>query len=127
VADARYYGESEELLDRHAWYRKNSHNRQMSLPGSFRPNDLGLFDLLGNAEEWCEDPYFYYPSGTRGRPKKDNFSIQYLKNTDNQISRALRGGSFAFDALDVRSAYRSSGAPVLRINCSGFRPARTYP
>ncbi|HEX3628776.1 MAG TPA: SUMF1/EgtB/PvdO family nonheme iron enzyme [Verrucomicrobiae bacterium] len=25
--------------------------------GSFRPNDLGLYDLSGNAAEWCEDSY----------------------------------------------------------------------
>ncbi len=25
--------------------------------GSFRPNDLGLYDLAGNAMEWCEDFY----------------------------------------------------------------------
>jgi formylglycine-generating enzyme required for sulfatase activity len=25
--------------------------------GSFRPNSLGLYDLAGNAAEWCEDSY----------------------------------------------------------------------
>ena len=40
--------------------------------GCFRPNTLGLYDLSGNAAEWCEDPY----NGNSGR-------------------RELRGGSWA--------------------------------
>src|SRR5262249_38511930 len=80
VADARYYGETEELLERHAWYATNSHNKKMTLPGSFRPNDLGLFDLLGNALEWCEDPASLYPSGTRDKPKEDIFRIRDLNS-----------------------------------------------
>jgi formylglycine-generating enzyme required for sulfatase activity len=40
--------------------------------GCFQPNALGLYDLAGNAAEWCEDPY----NGNSGR-------------------RELRGGSWA--------------------------------
>ena len=25
--------------------------------GSLLPNDLGLFDMLGNMYEWCQEPY----------------------------------------------------------------------
>src|SRR5262249_33608727 len=76
VTDARYYGETEELLARHAWYTTNSRNRNMALPGSFRPNDLGLFDLLGNALEWCADPALLDRSGARGKPQEDNLHIE---------------------------------------------------
>jgi hypothetical protein len=126
VADARYYGETEELLGRHAWYTMNSRIKNMTLPGSFRPNDLGLFDLLGNAYEWCEDPALLYPSGTRGKPQEDNLYIQDLKSIDGQRSRVLRGGSFILNALVVRSAYRGSHAPAIRNIVVGFRLARTY-
>ena len=40
---ARYYGETEELLPKYAWYAKNS--QEMTWPvGSLKPNDFGLFD-----------------------------------------------------------------------------------
>jgi formylglycine-generating enzyme required for sulfatase activity len=126
VADARYFGETEELLARHAWYTTNSQHKNMTLPGSFRPNDLGLFDLLGNALEWCEDPSYYYQPGTRSNPKEDVFGINDLKSIDIQISRVMRGGSFGLGALSVRSAYRNLYAPSSHSAINGFRPARTY-
>ena len=30
--------------------------------GRKQPNDLGLFDMLGNASEWCSDAYRKYPA-----------------------------------------------------------------
>jgi formylglycine-generating enzyme required for sulfatase activity len=48
-----YHGETEDLLDRYAWYSKNSHARKLAPVGLLKPNDLGLFDMLGNALEWC--------------------------------------------------------------------------
>jgi formylglycine-generating enzyme required for sulfatase activity len=126
VADARYYGETKELLVRHAWYTTNSHDKKMTLPGSFRPNDLGLFDLLGNALEWCEDPAFFYPSGTRNKPKEDIFGIRDLNSIDIQTVRVLRGGSFSWPAQNVRSANRYFTGPAVRFDVNGFRPARTY-
>ena len=32
--------------------------------GRLLPNDLGLFDMLGNVYEWCQERYSY---GARGR------------------------------------------------------------
>jgi formylglycine-generating enzyme required for sulfatase activity len=40
----------------------------------------------------------------------------------------LRGGSFNYDALGARSAYRDYYFPDYRLNAlHGFRVARTYP
>src|SRR5262249_2345702 len=47
-------GEAEDLLGRYAWYVLNSPSRSQPV-GLLRPNDLGLFDLHGNAWEWCQD------------------------------------------------------------------------
>ena len=48
------FGESQDLLDKYAWFHGNSPN--ISKPGGKKkPNDLGLFDMLGNVWEWTQD------------------------------------------------------------------------
>jgi serine/threonine protein kinase/formylglycine-generating enzyme required for sulfatase activity len=51
---SRYYGETEELLEKYGWYSKNGKERTRPV-GSKKPNDLGLFDLHGNVYTWCQE------------------------------------------------------------------------
>src|SRR5262249_16677266 len=113
---SRYYGETEELLGKYAWYTTNSQNKAMLPGGSRKPNDLGLFDMLGNALEWCPGlPYFYKAAadGQAVEDIEDKENIKYIKD-DN--SRLLRGGSFTGGAVGVRSASRFGYAPGNRVN-----------
>ena len=89
--------------------------------GSLLPNDLGLFDMLGNTFEWCQDRPVRYRPDRIGR-------IVDLINTYEQINtnRVLRGGAVSCIQEDVRSASRSFFAPAYRSSEFGFRPARTY-
>src|SRR5262249_22902939 len=109
-------GEAEDLLPKYAWYSANSPTRSRPV-GLLRPNDLGLFDLHGNAWEWCNNRYQY-------------FMDMRIINTDDKVDDdgsgyTLRGGTFDQDPQYLRSASRSEGLTGGRL-LTGFRPARTY-
>jgi formylglycine-generating enzyme required for sulfatase activity len=118
-----YFGFSLELLGKYAWYLANSKEHAWSC-GSLLPNDLGLFDMLGNEIEWVHDGV------NRALPEKGRlFSdvINISESVNETIPRILRGGSFLFQPASVRSANRFRIQPSLRLANCGFRPARTYP
>ena len=62
---SRYYGHSIDLLDAYAWYQANSKEHAWTC-GSLFPNDLGLFDMLGNEFEWCQDSSNASKPGKKG-------------------------------------------------------------
>ena len=103
---SRYYGESLDLLGHYAWYQQNSNNRAWPC-GKVKPNDLGLFDMLGNVYEWCQDEYSAY-SSAQPPPVIDNTSISLFVNSN---ARLARGGAFSDHPALVRSAYRVGERP----------------
>jgi formylglycine-generating enzyme required for sulfatase activity len=119
-----YFGESEELLPRYAWYQKNAQNRSWPV-GSLRPNDLGLFDMLGNVLDWCPDAYEQYGTGGDGKATEDTEGITEINKEKLRVSR---GGSFTHQPESfVRSAGRNWDWPTNRQIYIGFRVARTLP
>jgi formylglycine-generating enzyme required for sulfatase activity len=107
------HGSDVALLGYYAWYGRNSNSR-MHPVGSLKPNALGLFDMHGNARQWCQDVFY---------GEKGNYDIKDVKST---TSRVLRGGSFGLDAGAVRTAFRDGKWPMTRYASYGFRVARTY-
>jgi formylglycine-generating enzyme required for sulfatase activity len=85
--------------------------------GSYQPNAFGLFDMHGNAWQWCSDWY----------DKKS-----YAKSTTDDptgpasgFDHVLRGGSWRDWPLTTRSASRAWLGSVLVCGSIGFRVART--
>jgi hypothetical protein len=117
---SRYFGESDELLPKYAWYIKNSQERTWPV-GSLKPNDLGLFDVQGNVFTWCQESYKPYPQ--REEVSEDKEDTLTIVSTN---SRVLRGGSFSFHASYVRSSDRTNYVPSTRYGSNGFRPVRTF-
>lgn len=78
--------------------------------GTFKANDLGLFDMSGNVYEWCWDWYGGYSKNPNSNPKDS--------------SRVLRGGSWFNLPAYLRCADRYSLTPDLRSNSIGFRLSR---
>ncbi len=79
--------------------------------GYFMPNNLGLYDMHGNVEEWCLD---YYNSYVGTLPVTD--PVGWTGG-----NRVLRGGSWVSYAKDCRSATRGSDKPSGRSDHRGFR------
>jgi len=120
---SRFYGATEELLDRYAWYYGNFKDRVWPV-GRLKPNDYGLFDVYGNIIEWCQEQALPYPPGEEARVREDKEDL--LKVTDLQ-DRVLRGGAFHNLGSNLRSAARNKYQPSLRTLNVGLRVARTYP
>ncbi len=117
----RFYGHSIELLDKYAWYLSNSNDRAQ-LCGTTLPNDFGLFDMLGNVYEWCQDRNGRYRPTARGL-ESDLVSINEVV-TDGRY-RLMRGGAFLISSTELRSAHRISDVATLSSTYVGFRVAKT--
>jgi formylglycine-generating enzyme required for sulfatase activity len=116
AATSRYHGLSIGLLEAYARYGANSNDHAWSC-GSLRPNDLGLFDMLGNVFEWCQDRYQDYNPGAASAIGDDILNIRE--------NRLLRGGAFNDHPLTVRAALRNRYKPDIASPSYGFRLART--
>jgi serine/threonine protein kinase/formylglycine-generating enzyme required for sulfatase activity len=123
AATSRSYGESDELLGKHAWYMPNAENRSWPV-GTKKPNDFGLFDMHGNVWNWCQDRYVSYPKGEEGQVFDDiEEGDLRIKNGD---FRVLRGGWYGTLASGARSADRVRSPSGGHSGSGGFRPARTF-
>ena len=87
---------------------------------SFPPNRFGIYDLGGNAWEWCEDEY----KASMNDPEVlDEYPfLKREKANDGTAFRVLRGASSSNnDPLILRSSSRDSAHPVNRTDYYGFR------
>ncbi len=122
---SRYFGSSPELLSHYEWYQENAGAKAgyRTRPcGTLLPNDLGLFDLLGNVMEWCHDRH---PESApeAGRMIVDEITTEKIMREN----RAIRGASFGVTQMGLRSAQAAwLDAPGFESGL-GMRVARTVP
>jgi len=80
--------------------------------GSYRPNAWGLYDMHGNAYEWCLDWYSDKPCAALN-PRGAKYGAY----------RVERGGGWFHIAWGCRSAARGGVDPAFRGSCVGLRCA----
>jgi formylglycine-generating enzyme required for sulfatase activity len=107
AATSRHFGSDEAMLGPYAWYGPNAQGRLHPV-GTKMPNDYGLFDMYGNAAEWCHDAFAPYPSAKLETAIEDH---EDLRPVDLSRSRVLRGGAYFSSAGILRSAARSGFQP----------------
>lgn len=114
AARAGTTGEAYGPLDEIAWYRANGSGTTHPV-GKKRPNPFGLYDMLGNVWQWCQDWFGPYSAETSTDP-------QGAAKGDRRVTR---GGCFYCDAVHERAARRNRDLEDHSSRSIGFRIVAT--
>jgi formylglycine-generating enzyme required for sulfatase activity len=111
------FGADESVIGSYAWYVDNTWSdglRYAQPVGLKLPNPAGLYDIHGNAGEWCQDWYGPYSQWDQVDP------VGPEKGTE----RIFRDEPWAGGAASMRSARRDKYYPDRRESSVGFRLVR---
>jgi formylglycine-generating enzyme required for sulfatase activity len=100
-----------EDLDAIAWYRENSGGETHAVGGK-APNGWGLYDMLGNVYEWCQDGPRKYTEAS---------AVDPVGSSGAGADRVIRGGNWDNSAQFARAAFRDAFHPGDRRVSVGFR------
>lgn len=109
-SDGHKYSGSDNLSDV-AWYNDNAGGATHEVRTK-APNELGIYDMSGNVQEWCKDYYeaLYYsfsPSNDPQGPSSGGILIKYY---------VVRGGSMNDTATNCRVSKRFSSSSSAKQN-----------
>ena len=105
----RYSGSN--TIDDVAWYEDNSGYKTHAV-GTKQPNELGIYDMAGNVEEWCQDGERRYDGSHQTNPVGNSF-----------FRRMYRGGSWYSSPSGCGVSSRSSDQSLILYNTLGLRLA----
>ena len=103
------------IIDEVGWYSENSgdHLHQVA---TLQPNELGIYDMTGNAAEWCNDRfgYYYYSESPSINPQ----------GPDTPYDRSIRGVyGYSSNESNNRWTARTGNGPQGSRHYVGFRLA----
>jgi formylglycine-generating enzyme required for sulfatase activity len=103
---AYFFGDDPAQLGDYAWFSDNSDFKYQKV-GKKKPNPWGLYDMIGNVDQWTLDQYDpdYYKQFT------ETVTEPWNKAT-KPYPHVVRGGSWQDDADKLRSACRRGSTPA---------------
>ena len=106
----------------YAWYESTSGSTSHPVQTT-SPSPWGLYDMIGNVEEWVWD---YYASSYTGLPNQDPLGTD-LSPAKFAGHRVVRGCSWSSSTSDCRVAKREHREESEASSHTGFRLVRTAP
>ncbi len=97
-----------------AWYSDTG--KMLQSGGKKKPNELGLYDMSGNCQEWCYDIY-----------SQDFYKISPKENPvceEGTVERVSRGGNFSGHEATLRITKRFYNKADFKYETLGFRVAK---
>ena len=109
-----FFNNNIKMLAEYAWFEENS-GKQTHDVGGKRPNKWGLYDMLGNVWEWCEDNWHDNYEGAPGYNRAWTGKKGYY--------HVDRGGSWSSSHEKCNSTCRDQNLPGEHASFIGFRMA----
>jgi formylglycine-generating enzyme required for sulfatase activity len=97
-----------------AWYNGNNQPNGTKEVGSKAPNSLGIYDMSGNVNEWCNDSYGAFSDQAQTNPT----------GADSGFTYVVKGGGWNSSSEECRVSYRVEQGPFLNPGNVGFRFVR---
>lgn len=95
------FGKKDKELNEYAWFSDNSEDKYHKI-GQLKPNNWGLYDMLGNVAEWTMDEY----AADYFTKISNNLNNPFIEPTQIRALHTVKGGSYQDKAEALRPAAR---------------------